>query len=113
MSARDSWATIRYRFELTESDGTDFVRVLLRIEQGVVVRFTVQYETVVEGRTYPVIRYDSAHGMPHRDSLDRDGRIVDKLWIGSKTHGEVATDAITAIKSYWREYRQDFLRRAT
>jgi hypothetical protein len=41
------------------------------IKQGKrILAFTVQYETLVEGEWRPVIRYDTAHGVVHKDILD-------------------------------------------
>ncbi len=42
-------------------------------ERGQIVEFRIQYETLIAGEWHPVVRYDSAHGQPHRDILHRDG----------------------------------------
>ncbi len=39
-----------------------------------VLGFVVQYETKLEGKWLPVVRYDTQHGFAHRDLLDRRGR---------------------------------------
>jgi hypothetical protein len=83
----------------------------MRIERGQVVRFTVPFEAVIGEETHPVVRYDSAHGTPHRDKLDRDGRVVAKDWFADKSFAEVLTDAISDIDANWSTYREDFLRR--
>ena len=108
MPGRDDWATTAYRVRLR--DEQDFLRVLIQVERGVVLRFVVQYEAVLDGATYPVVRYDSAHGAAHRDILDRTGRVIDKHWIFNKTYAEVATDAIADIKANWPTYREAFER---
>ncbi len=46
---------------------TDFLRFRIVSERGHIVSFTIQYEIVIEGKTYPVARYDTAHGGAHRD----------------------------------------------
>ena len=43
--------------------------------------FTVQFEVWTGADWRPAVRYDSAHGHAHRDTLDWDGRVVDKLWL--------------------------------
>jgi hypothetical protein len=106
MAGRDDWATTAYRFDL--GTGGDFLRVLIRIERGRVTRFTTQYEAVVEGRTRPAVRYDSAHGRPHRDILDRYGRVVEKRWLPGKTNDEALTEGIADIKAHWPAYREAF-----
>jgi len=38
-------------------------------EQGKIIEFRIQYEAFISGSWHPVVRYDSAHGHPHRDDL--------------------------------------------
>ena len=75
------------------------------------IRFTVQDEALISGKTLPVIRHDSAHGAAHRDTLDRAGRVVAEDWIVDKNFAEVVTDAIAYIDANWPTYRDAFLRR--
>lgn len=109
MDRGEEWATTAYRARL--SADRDYLRVRLQIERGRVVRFTVQYEAVVGDQTYPVVRYDSAHGAAHRDTLDRAGRVVAKDWISGTSYADVVTEAIADIKSNWQTYRDRFERR--
>jgi hypothetical protein len=67
-----------FRDELDDA-GREWVRVRIWLERGQVVRFTVQYETTgpdLADDPIPVVRYDTAHGVPHRDRLDRRGREI-------------------------------------
>ena len=85
---------------------------LISAEQGIVVRFTVQYETEIEGHIYPVVRYDTAHDYAHRDRLDCAGRNVEKTYLGNASrYGEILDEAIAEIKATWRvllaEYMED------
>ena len=75
------------------------------------VRYTVRYEAWIEGRAYPVVRYDSAHGRAHRDTLDWTGEIVDKAWRSFPSLDDAMTDAIDTIKAEWYSFREAFLRR--
>lgn len=109
MGGQPDWATTAFRRGLRNE--SDFIRVYMRAERGRVVRFTVQYEAIVGKETYPVVRYDSAHGAAHRDTLDCAGRVVAKDWIRDKTFAEVVTDAISDIDANWPTYRNTFLRR--
>lgn len=43
-------------------------------EKGKILKFSVQYETKVKGRWYPVVRYDTAHGYAHKHVFYPDGR---------------------------------------
>ena len=58
------------------------------------------------------MRYDSAHGRPHRDMLDWAGRVVAKDWLPEeRSLNEAFTFAERDIITNWRSYRADFLRR--
>lgn len=70
----------------------------------------MQYETDLDGTTYPVVRYDTAHGFAHRDLPDRTGRNVDKLYLGDEWQlGEVLAQAIADIKANWSGHLERFL----
>jgi hypothetical protein len=97
---------IAYEVELSANN---YLR--LRIETArpsEVVDFTAQYEAVIEGQTYPVVRYDCAHGFAHRDLLDHDGRNIEKWPLGPMGYKEALQYAITDLKANWRQYRRDF-----
>ncbi|HEY7031589.1 MAG TPA: hypothetical protein VH482_09695 [Thermomicrobiales bacterium] len=111
MSWRDHWET-RFYVQQLSPDGADRLRVRMRVENGRVVRFSVQYEAVVEAVTYPVVRYDTAHDYAHRDILDWSGHEIAKEWIaGPDRYAEVLTNAITDLKTNWPGYRRDFFGR--
>lgn len=111
MSWREEWETKSYLEPFTP-DNANRLRVRMRIEQGTVTRFTAQFETEIEGETYQVVRYDTAHGSAHRDILDWRGQVIAKKWIaGPDRYNEALTDAVGDLKSNWRIYRADFLRR--
>lgn len=59
----------------------DVVRVRATIDRGTVLVFTAQLEIYINGHYHPAERYDSAHGRAHRDTLDRSGYVVAKVWL--------------------------------
>jgi len=77
--------------------------------KGDVLSFIVQYETKMERKWLPVVRYDTGHGFAHRDLLDRKGE-KQKTPIFTKDYNEALTFAEYDIKSNWRIYKQQFLR---
>ena len=111
MSWRDDWETTKYIVTLDLSaGGHNRMRVRIRAERRVITRFSVQYETDIDETTYPVVRYDTAHGFAHRDLLDRNGRNVDKLYLGEAAQfAQVLDDAIADIKANWSAYLMAFL----
>ena len=83
----------------------NWLRARFTTANGQVVRFAVQYETVVEGKRLPLVRYDNAHGTSHRDIL-KDGEPPQKLWFEGMSPGEVMTMAIQDLKLNWRRYKR-------
>lgn len=80
------------------------------ISHGAVVSFLVQYEATVEGERLPVVRYDSRHGHPHRDRLDRRGNVT-KVWAPQHvTPGEALTAGQQDLLTNWERYKAEFLR---
>ncbi|MGH2561703.1 MAG: DUF7718 family protein, partial [Thermomicrobiales bacterium] len=73
MSGRPDWATTTYTLPLS-NDEANVLRVRLRVERGVIVRFTVQQEAIIDDQTYAIERFDSAHGQAHQDTLDWRGK---------------------------------------
>ena len=90
----------------------DAVRVRITTERGRVLAFTAQLEVWVEGTYRPAERYDSAHGQAHRDTLDWEGRVIDKLWLApGMSFEEALTLAERDLRTYALHYRAEFLRR--
>ena len=55
------------------------IRTRMERENGGLRAFTVQLEVWTGDDWRPAVRYDSAHGHAHRDTLDWDGRVIDKF----------------------------------
>jgi hypothetical protein len=90
----------------------DVVRFRLDIDRGQVTAFTVQLETYTDGRWRPIVRYDSAHGHPHRDILDRDGRVIDKIWLSpTMSNKEIVWLAEQDLNDNATAYHDAFLER--
>jgi hypothetical protein len=104
-------ATTAYRHEVD-----DYGRHLCDVriftdKRGKVVDYTVLYLATIEDRILPVVRYDSAHGYPHRDTLDWDGHVVDKHWTPLQPLPIALNQAIEEVKTHWHEYFEAFLLR--
>lgn len=77
------------------------------LRRGSVVRFVVQYEAVIGGNRYPVVRYDCAYGFAHRDTLDRRGNVIDKRQLIEQTDLDRALqDALREVRAEWRSFRR-------
>lgn len=80
-------------------------RVRIETERGKVVNILVQLEINDEGWK-PAIRYNFAHGKPHRDLIRRDGK-KEKTWLEGRTLEEILTYAEIDIKSNWKRYLKE------
>ncbi|MDQ3695072.1 MAG: hypothetical protein M3464_15800 [Chloroflexota bacterium] len=95
-------------------DETDWQRVRIRTNRGRVTDFTVQYETTVDGNRLAVIRYDSAHGFPHVDVMNRRGELVEKTPMPDNPPlNEALQFAVGDIKRNWPVYRRRFFEEGT
>jgi hypothetical protein len=102
--------TRAFRRRLDDTD-LEWLRVQFTTERGRVTTFTVQYETVIEGQAIAVARYDTAHGFPHLDLLDRRGRVVAKIPLaGQPSLGAALTYAEQELATSWRRYREAFFK---
>ena len=97
--------TTRYVYLLTLDDRK---RHEHDADRGQVLRFMVQYETFVEGKWQPVVRYDTAHGFPHVDRIHSDGS-VEKIPLLTHNLGEALTFADQDIDEHWEQYKEDYL----
>ena len=69
-----------------------------------ITEFRIQYEAFITGKWHPIIRYDTAHGQPHRDILHPDGSQTKEMYPNySKT--EVLTIGQRDIIENWPLYR--------
>lgn len=75
--------------------------------KGTVVSFVVQLEVFCEGKWWPVVRYDSAHGFSHIDWFRRSGESRKESL--PLTFGEALTFADEDVQEKWEEYRDRFL----
>lgn len=78
-------------------------------EKGEILYFCVQYETMVEGKWYPVVRYDVSHGFAHRDLMNIKGEFV-KTPLFIQDYNDALTFAESDLKANWELYKERFLR---
>jgi len=97
--------TIEYIIRLSPDDR---YRHYHSIEKGKIVFFRVQYETKINNKWYPVVRYDTAHGFAHRDMLDIRGK-VEKTPLFNQDYNDALTFAENDLKTNWLIYKRRFL----
>ena len=77
--------------------------------RGRIISFTVQYETLWQGRWLPVVRYDTAHGFAHRDLYDVQGKAI-KTPLFILNYNQALTFAESDLKANWQVYRERFVK---
>jgi hypothetical protein len=103
------FASTEYEDQLDRTD-LEWLRVRIWTVDGRVIRFMVQYETMINEHSFPVARYDTAHGYAHRDLLDRNGepRAPKEPIDNEFTLDDALQLAVQDLRRHWREYRRDF-----
>lgn len=78
-------------------------------DRGKVTEFVIQYEAFINGQWQPILRYDSAHGLPHRDLLHPDGSQV-KEFYPNYSNAEIMTIGQRDIIENWPNYQAAYLK---
>jgi len=76
---------------------------------GEIVEFRIQLEVFANDVWYPIVRYDTAHGKPHRDILAPDGN-QSKNWFEGYSVEDVLTIGQKDIMDNWLAYRDRFVK---
>ena len=91
--------------------GGDSLRFRFDLDRGRVTEFTVQLECWIEGRWRPVVRYDTAHGYPHRDTLGWTGTVMAKDPMPpGLSRNDAMNQARADLVAHHATYRAEFLR---
>ena len=80
------------------------------LEGGRVRRFVVQYETTSDEQRVPVVRFDTAHGLAHRDQMFRDREPIKTPLGDHLSLDEALQIADDEVQRHWRTYRSKFMR---
>lgn len=75
------------------------------LERGVITFFTIQYEAEIDGVWREIVRYDTAHGRPHKDLIHPDGTETKEEFI-HYDNAQVLTFGQNDIRKNWKEYRR-------
>ena len=77
-------------------------------QRGQVISFAVLLVADTADGLVNVARYDTAHGMPHRDVLGRRKGLLTKHWFPNVPFGRVLDLAITDFKANHESYVRIF-----
>lgn len=92
-----------------DKNSNDRIRIYLFVEKGNIKDVILQFESFIQGKWHPIVRYDCAHGFFHRDEMFPDGT-KDKQVIEFKDLDAVLTYAEQDLKDRWEYYKNRFLR---
>ncbi len=73
------------------------------------MRFVLKYLATIDGDEFEVLRFDSAHEMPHIDILAPDGETKQKVWLSHLTNKSALTYAKEDIEQHYQLYREKFI----
>lgn len=89
-------------------DETSYVVVEFATVDGRVVSFVVRLMSLAKGTEKCVARYDTAHGCPHLDLVDHQGRLLEKKWLLGMSLAEALRFAIDDFKFNYASYIKNF-----
>jgi hypothetical protein len=90
--------------------GEDRLRFELETKRGRVIKFVIQYETLVKEEWRSIVRYDTAHRYAHKDVLDWKGGVIEKIPLRDVSYKQAVEIAIDDIESNWETYKKRFLK---
>lgn len=85
-------------YEIWLNETTWIVVEFLSVD-GQIVSFVVRLMLHCAAEHRCVARYDTAHGCPHLDIVDREGRLLEKKWLLGMSFDEGLRFAIVDFKS--------------
>ena len=89
-------------------DEKSYLVVEFTTVDGRVVSFVVRLMLVESGSEKCVARYDTAHGCPHLDVVDTQGRLREKKWLLGMSLAEALRFAIDDLRSSYASYIKNF-----
>lgn len=89
-------------------DRDNILRIRFELDRGQVLSFVVQLECFIEESDWhPIVRYDTAHGFAHRDTMRPNGE-VEKIEIGVENYQDGLNYAMDDLKANWQVYRRRY-----
>ena len=97
--------------KLLEDYETERLRIRIRTNNGKVIDIVVQYETLLNNKWTPIVRYDCAHGFFHRDVLFPKGEKEKETIAISSSLKDALSYAEQEIKDRWEFYKERYIKR--
>ncbi|MBI5214122.1 MAG: hypothetical protein HY960_00045 [Ignavibacteriae bacterium] len=97
----------KHNYEKYISDDS-IVYVFFENDKRKVVRFTVKLLSKFGNQWYEVVRYDSGHGIPHKDILTPDGKVSRKIWYKYMNNNQALDFALDEMNEQMEFYKWRF-----
>jgi hypothetical protein len=94
-----------YRIWINE---TTYIVVDLVMVRGKVVSFVVRLMTIDGKGDVNIARYDTSHGLPHRDVMGKRKGLIRKEWFFNTSLAKVMQDAIADFKLNYENYIEGY-----
>ena len=91
-------------------DELEKLRMRIKTEKGKVIDMVVQYESFLNDKWTPIVRYDCAHGFFHRDLLYSSGE-KEKQTINISSLEDALNYGEQDIKDRWEFYKERYLKK--
>ncbi len=86
------------------------IHIYFETLNGVVVNYVAKLVILRNNRYYEIIRYDNAHGCPHKDILDKCGKVIRKTWYDFFDNQQGLDMAIKDLKDNYALYIERFVK---
>lgn len=85
------------------------IRMKIHTEKGNLVDIVVQYESFINNKWQPIIRYDCSHGFFHRDVMTPKGE-KEKQVLAITSLKDALSYAEQDVKDRWEFYKERFIK---
>lgn len=103
MNEKEFFIFLGYQFK-------DRIRVRFEKDKGVILDLIIQYETMINAKWIPIVRYDCAHGFFHRDLLHPNGD-KEKKTIEVPDLKYAFTFSKQDLEDRWEWYKEQYLKK--
>ena len=95
---------------LLDDNGYERLRIKLKNEKGLLTDVVFQFESFINNKWHPIVRYDCAHGYFHRDIMMPNGQ-KEKQSLEFDNLKDAAKYAEQDIRDRWDWYKERYMRK--
>jgi hypothetical protein len=96
-----------YKIEL---ENNAEIHVYFETLNGIIINFVAKLVLIQDGGYREIIRFDSAHGCPHKDIIDEDGNVIRKVWFEFIDNNDGLNLAVKDLKDNCEMYIERYLK---